>query len=58
MNSTKYYSKPEHVLFFDPITRLLAKLFGASAFVIKCKDCKRIPTEFTSEGKCLSCDQK
>ena len=41
----KYYSKPEHVLFYNPITRLLARIFGAKHFVIKCRVCGKIPTE-------------
>ena len=40
-----YYSKPEYVLFYDPITRLLARIFGAKHFVIKCRVCGKIPTE-------------
>lgn len=42
---TKYYNKPEHVLFFDPLTRLLANIFGAKQFVIKCRVCGKIPTD-------------
>ncbi len=41
----KYYNKPEDVLFFNPITRLLAKIFGAKYFVTKCRVCGKIPTE-------------
>ena len=41
----KYYSKPENVLFYSLITRLLARIFGAKYFVIKCRVCGRIPTE-------------
>lgn len=41
----KYYNKPENVLFYDPITRLLARIFGAKYFVIKCRVCGKIPTE-------------
>jgi len=41
----KYYSKPEHVLFYNPLTRLLARIFGAKHFVIKCRVCGKIPTE-------------
>jgi|TARA_R110000851_G_scaffold73614_2_gene162379 hypothetical protein len=41
----KYYSKPEHVLFYNPKITLLSKIFGAKHFVIKCKACGKIPTE-------------
>lgn len=41
----KYYSDPENVLFYDPIIRLLARIFGAKHFVIKCKVCGKIPTK-------------
>ncbi|MGK0446561.1 MAG: hypothetical protein ACJA2M_000330 [Polaribacter sp.] len=41
----KYYSRPENVLFYGPITRLLARIFGSKYFVIKCKVCGNIPTE-------------
>jgi hypothetical protein len=41
----KYYNKPENVLFYNPIIRLLAIIFGAKHFVIKCRVCGKIPTE-------------
>lgn len=41
----KYFNKPEDVLFFNPITRLLSKIFGAKHFVIKCRVCGKIPTD-------------
>ncbi len=41
----KYYNKPENVLFYNPITRLLARMFGAKYFVTKCRVCGKIPTE-------------
>jgi len=44
MNAS-YYKKTEDVLFFSPITRLLAKVFGAKYFIYKCKTCRKIPTE-------------
>ena len=50
----KYYNKPENVLFYNPTTRLLARIFGAKYFVIKCKDCKQIPTELIN-GYCWDC---
>jgi len=40
----KYYNKPENLLFINPITRLLAKIFGAKYFVTKCRVCGKIPT--------------
>jgi hypothetical protein len=48
----EYYKKAENVLFFNPIERLLAKIFGADKMVIKCKTCGKIPTE-VYEGYCL-----
>ena len=41
----KYFDKPEHVLFYDPFTRFLSKIFGAKHFVKKCRVCGKIPTE-------------
>jgi len=41
----EYYSNPENVLFINPIIRLLARIFGAKHFVVKCKVCGKIPTE-------------
>lgn len=48
----EYYNKPENVLFIDPITRLLAKIFGAKYFVTKCRVCGKIPTEIY-DNACL-----
>jgi len=45
MGKAKFYTKPENVLFYDPFTRFLAKIFGAKHFVIKCSVCGKIPTE-------------
>ena len=42
---TTYYNKPEDVLFIDPLTRFLTKIFGAEHFVIRCKVCNKIPTD-------------
>lgn len=50
--TTKYYSKPENVLFLDRTTRTLAKIFGAKYFVKRCKVCGKIPTEIY-EGHCF-----
>ena len=41
----KYYNKPENVLFYDLITRFLARIFGAKYFAIKCRVCGKIPAE-------------
>lgn len=41
----KFYKSPDQVLFFNPIERFLAKIFGAKRMVFKCKTCKKIPTE-------------
>ncbi len=48
----KYYEKPENVIFFNPIDRLLVKILGADRMVIKCKACGKIPTEIY-DGYCL-----
>ena len=48
----EYYNKPENVLFINPITRLLVKIFGAKYFVIKCRVCGKIPTEIYGDA-CL-----
>lgn len=40
-----YYKKPEDVLFFSPVVRLLARVFGPEYFVTRCKTCKLIPIE-------------
>ena len=42
---TEYYNKSEHVLFHNPLTRLLAKIFGNKHFIYKCGVCDKIPTE-------------
>ena len=42
---TQYYNKLEDVLFFNPTTKLLVKIFGAKYFVIRCKICNKIPAE-------------
>ena len=44
----QYFKKAEDVLhLFNPITRFLIKyhIVSAEATVIKCKECKQIPTE-------------
>jgi len=40
-----YFDKPEQVLFYNPLIRLLANIFGAKYFVSKCNVCGKIPTE-------------
>jgi hypothetical protein len=42
---TEYYNKSEHVLFHNPLSRLLAKIFGNKHFIYKCGVCDKIPTE-------------
>ena len=46
---SRYYKKSEDVLFFNPITRFLAKVFGPEKFIIRCKECGKIPTEMYGE---------
>jgi len=53
----EYYNKPENVLFINPITRLLAKIFGAKYFVTKCRVCEKIPTDVYGDT-CLDAKYK
>ena len=48
----RYFESANDVLFFDPIVRLLARVFGPERFVIKCKTCGKIPTEVYG-NKCV-----
>ena len=41
----RYYKTPKHVMFYNPIQRLLAKVFGPESCVMRCKTCNKIPTE-------------
>ena len=51
----KHYHKAEQVLFFNPLKRLLSKVFGAKYFVIKCKCCEKIPCEVLIDSSCAYC---
>ena len=46
---TRYFNKAENVLFYNPMTRLLAKIFGPNNYIHKCKTCGKIPTEVWGE---------
>jgi hypothetical protein len=53
----QYFKKAEDVLhLFNPIARLLIKykVCSANSCVIKCKECKRIPTEVIDDY-CWDC---
>ena len=53
----QYFKKAEDVLhLFNPVTRFLIKyeIVSADSCVIKCKECKKIPTEILS-GYCRDC---
>ena len=54
MNKARYFKSADDVLFFHPIPRFLARIFGNEALVIKCKECKQIPTVIIS-GYCWDC---
>jgi len=41
----QFYKEPKDVLFYHPFERFLAKIFGANSMVMRCKTCKKIPTE-------------
>ena len=41
----EFFNEPKGVLFFNPIIRLLAKVFGHKYFIKRCKVCGKIPTE-------------
>lgn len=43
--NARYFEKPEHVLFINPIVRFLSKIFGAKRLVVRCKTCGKIPTD-------------
>jgi len=54
MNKAIYFESADDVLFLNSIPRFLARIFGNEALVIKCKECKQIPTEIIS-GYCWNC---
>lgn len=41
----EYFESEDDVLFINPITRFLSKIFGPKPFVIKCSICNKIPTD-------------
>lgn len=53
----RYYNSPNQVLFYNPTIRFLARVFGNKYFVVKCKDCKKIPTDLYG-FRCLDCSKK
>jgi len=54
MSKARYYKSVDNVGFINPMERFWAKIFGNDRLVIKCKDCKQIPTEVIS-GYCWDC---
>jgi hypothetical protein len=52
-----YYNSAEQVIFISPMTRFLSKIFGKELFVVKCKNCKKIPTELYG-AFCIECSKK
>jgi hypothetical protein len=53
-----YYNSAEQVIFpFSPMTRFMSKIFGKELFVVKCKNCKKIPTELYG-AFCIECSKK
>lgn len=54
MSKTRYFKSAQDVIFINPIQRFCAKIFGKDRLVIKCKDCKKIPTEVIG-GYCWNC---
>jgi hypothetical protein len=64
----EYFESANNVLHtFSPISRWLSKYFPKDWFVIKCKECKKIPTEVVSSFDnvnlkssyhCLDCSPK
>lgn len=51
----KYYEKPEHVLIYNPIVRLIKKVFKEFG-VKRCKACNKMPTELIGDN-CIKCDR-
>lgn len=49
-----YYESADHVLFVNPIVRLLAKVFGNERYIIRCKTCNKIPVNLYGDY-CLKC---
>lgn len=47
----QYFESSKDVLGFSWAHKMFIKIFGA----MKCKTCKRIPTEITHSGYCLAC---
>jgi len=57
MNNAKYYETPENVILIYPVDRFLSRIFGKESMIIRCKTCKKIPTE-VANGYCLNCYPK
>jgi hypothetical protein len=54
MSKARYFKSADNVSFINPMKRFWVKIFGKDRLVIKCKDCKQIPTEVIS-GYCWDC---
>ena len=50
----RYFKSAEDVNLLNPMQRFWAKIFGKEILLIKCKDCKKIPTELIG-GYCWDC---
>ena len=57
MEKARYFDSADQVLLIHPMERFMAKIFGKDRIVIKCKDCKRIPTDLYG-SYCLDCSIK
>lgn len=55
MNKARYFKSAEDVILIDPMQRFWAKIFGKDRLVIKCKECKQIPTDVIGGGYCWDC---
>lgn len=56
-NKAKYYKNVNDVIIISPTIRFFSNIFGKTLFVVKCKTCKKIPTEIYGEY-CLDCVPK
>ena len=50
----RYFKSANDVGFINPMERFWARIFGKERLVIKCKSCKKIPTEIIDEY-CWDC---
>jgi hypothetical protein len=57
MEKARYFDSADQVLLIHPLERFIARIFGKDRIVIKCKDCKRIPTDLYG-SYCLDCSIK